>query len=417
MTLVFDNRQKLQGEKGLHALIVGVSHYPHLPGGGGTPATNNYGMQQLSSTALSAFKMYRWLMDNKDNLSVPLATCRLLLSPSAGESMSEPALVGLADPATRQNFTAEARSWREDARTHEDNVTIFYFAGHGVQRSKTDGVLLLNDFGDPQQGTLTNTADIINIFNGMAPPDNSGQPVELKMARTQFYFVDACRVLPSAFKNFEKMSVPDVFDVELSGRDDRYAPIFYATVPGIKAYARKNKQTLFFEALLQCLEGAAGAPVGHDDDSDNTVEWHVTAQSLNKALASYFGELTNLPGTEQEFSLGGIPTGDPTLIRLAKPPLVDVFLEVDPQDALQYTKFKMVDDKGQPVAELVAPGGGQLQDLPHPLNPHPYQFRVAAGIYKIDALIDPPHPNYSNREGRSRMMLPPRFPVKRRVIP
>src|SRR5437588_42841 len=38
MTLIFDRRNELQGGPGLHALIAGVSSYPHLPGGTGTPA-------------------------------------------------------------------------------------------------------------------------------------------------------------------------------------------------------------------------------------------------------------------------------------------------------------------------------------------------------------------------------------------
>lgn len=38
MTLIFDKRNELQGQPGLHALIAGVSSYPHLLGGTGIPA-------------------------------------------------------------------------------------------------------------------------------------------------------------------------------------------------------------------------------------------------------------------------------------------------------------------------------------------------------------------------------------------
>src|SRR2546422_10325560 len=100
MTLIFDNRANLQGKPGLHALIAGVSAYPHLPAGTGTPAPDSFGMQQLSSTALSAYKMYRWLEGWQNRLRIPLATCRLLLSPSQDEATVEPRLSGLAEACT-----------------------------------------------------------------------------------------------------------------------------------------------------------------------------------------------------------------------------------------------------------------------------------------------------------------------------
>jgi hypothetical protein len=403
MTLIVDNRSQLQGKPGLHAIIAGVSAYRHLPGGSDTPATDSYGMEQLSSTALTAYKIYQWLLQRQARMPLPLATVRLLVSPSHDEA----AQIGAAlnqlgvNACTRQNFAMEAKQWRADASTHNENVTFFYFAGHGVQRSKNDGVLLLEDFGDPNEGTLHNAAEIINIFNGMAPPAS----IQKKMARTQFYFVDACRVLPSAFKNFEKMTVPDIFNVELSGADDRQAPIFFATIPGIKAYAVKNEQTLFSKALLKCLNGAAGAPM--PEDAHGNVEWHVSVQSINKALDGFFPTLTATPDVDQAFSMGGYPTGDPTVHFLDGPPSVEVVLEVDPQAALPFTRVVIMDiDSGQPV-----------QALPSPLDPHPFTCEVPAGIYSINATIEPSNPLYVNRPGKARQLLPPRFSWRKVVTP
>lgn len=75
MTLIIDERAHLQGQPGFHAFIAGVSSYPHLPGGIGTPAPDSFGMQQLSSAALTAYKMYCWLVERQRKLPVPLATC------------------------------------------------------------------------------------------------------------------------------------------------------------------------------------------------------------------------------------------------------------------------------------------------------------------------------------------------------
>lgn len=402
MTLIVDNRAALAGKPGLHALIAGVSMYSHLPGGGGKPAVDGYGMQQLSSTALTAYKVYRWLMERKDHLSMPLATVRLLLSPSVGEEAAVPELAAAgASRCTRQNFTGEVRQWRTDAGSDNDNVTFFYFAGHGVQRTRSDSVLLLEGFADPDEGPLHHAAEIFNIFNGMAPPAS----VAMKMARTQFYFVDACRVLPSAFKNFEKMAVPDIFSIELSGADDRRAPILFATIPGIKAYALKNEQTLFSKALIKCLNGAAGETLPEDEEGN--VAWHVSVQSLNKALSEFFTALTGIPDSDQVFSLGGALTGDPTIHFLDGTPSVEVSIEINPQEAVPFTRIEILDPtSGLPIGSI-----------PSPLNPHPFTCEVPAGIYSIRATIEPANPLYVSLVGQPRRFLPPLVPLRRRVTP
>ena len=56
-SLVF-NDLSLKGQPGFHALIAGVSAYPHLIDGNGAPAPDNFGLQQLPSTASSAYKIY-----------------------------------------------------------------------------------------------------------------------------------------------------------------------------------------------------------------------------------------------------------------------------------------------------------------------------------------------------------------------
>src|SRR3712207_4310082 len=111
--------------------------------------------------------------------------------------------------------------------------------------------MLLENFGDPDEGPLTNAVAVDNLFYGMAPPASPTKQI----AQRQLYFIDACRIAPSEFRAFEWLNVPDVWGVEIAGRDDRCAPIFYAGIPGTKAYALKGNQTLFIQALLACLDG------------------------------------------------------------------------------------------------------------------------------------------------------------------
>src|SRR5882672_7155518 len=197
MTLVLDNRNALKGGKGLHALIVGVSHYNHLPGGNAEIGTETYGLNQLTAAATSAYKVYEWLKARGEHLVAPLATVRLLLSPSNDETN----LLGLADPSTWANFAEEASRWQEDASANDDDATFFYFAGHGIIRNKHDSVLLCEDFARPRRGPLPNVVELDNLFYGMAPPappekQRAHKPLYKQRARKQFYFIDACREFP-----------------------------------------------------------------------------------------------------------------------------------------------------------------------------------------------------------------------------
>ena len=58
--LFVDRRHAVTGP-GTHALVVGVSSYPHLEGGTGERARVSFGMSQLSSAAASALTIAEYL--------------------------------------------------------------------------------------------------------------------------------------------------------------------------------------------------------------------------------------------------------------------------------------------------------------------------------------------------------------------
>ena len=296
--LVLDARA--QHVSGLHILIAGVSAYPHGLGGQANTARITLGVDQLSAAATSAFLLYKWLLANQHKFAMPLLTVRVLLSPAMAESQQNQALSQFGDRCTLQNFLAAAGDWRDDAATHSDNVTLFYFAGHGAQRKKGDTVLLLEDFGEAVGGPLRNAVDVDNIFYGMSPSET-----RRNIARTQLYFIDACRVRPSAFKNYQMMSTTAVFEVEEMGKDDRHAPIFHAATSGSIAYGITGQQTVFNRLLLECLERTAVrqqvTPMGSRDV--------ITINSLDQALQAGMNAWTREnedKGVDQQYALEGI---------------------------------------------------------------------------------------------------------------
>jgi hypothetical protein len=295
--LIFDRRRKQRDVPGMHVLIAGVSSYRHGKGGRAKPATIDLGIDQLSAAATSAYLFCHWLLAHQHRFAIPLESLRVLLSPSLEEIERRPELADFGDHCTLQNFLAAAAEWRNDATGHPDSVTMFYFAGHGAQRTKGDSVLLFEDFGDGVGGPLRNAVDTENILYGMAPSRARKQ-----IARTQMYFIDACRVRPAVFKNYRLMHTTSVFEIDELERDDRHAPIFFAATSGSQAYAAPGKQTTFSRILLDIFERGR---VDADMSADRT-KCAVSVHTLDKGLQAGIEESNSDTGADQEYSLEGI---------------------------------------------------------------------------------------------------------------
>jgi len=373
----------------LHALIVGVSAYRHLPGGG-DPGPNDYGMRQLSACAASAVSVARWLEMAAGRLMVPLGTCRVLLSPSPNELDEIPQIARDAEMATRENIRRAALAWREDAATDRDNVALFYFAGHGVQRTRSDAVLLAHDFAEGGGNPLYNAFDVNNLFGGMAP--SVERPA---MARTQLWFIDACRAFPAAFDGFERLVATEIFEVVLSDRDDRCAPIYFGALPGASAYSIRGGYTLYSTALLESL-GDAGAerPPGQQS-------WFVTAGSLLRGMQAVIAEINEAESSDQRVWDGGQMAGPETrIVELDHVPNVRVRFELLPRTAAERIVLEVVNQGGAPAG------------VPSPLTPNPFKDRWPAGVYQLTAT--PPTPGITSEP---LAIMPPSFPWRAEVAP
>ena len=368
---------------GLHALVIGVSAYPHLAGGT-APSSRAFKMGQLSAAALTAHRIADWLEEASDRLSVPYGSCRLLLSPSPGELEPLPAKREYL-PATLEQLRAQALLWREESSQDPDSVSFFYFAGHGLQRTRQDAVLLMQDFADSALGNpLAKGVDLQDLFKGMAP--TATRP---RMALNQWWFVDACRGYPSEFDNFETLRAQEIFGAELSDVDRRNAPLYYGALPGTNAYSVSRESTIMGRALLECLNGAAG------EKRAGAQEWWVTTGTLLRALQELVGEV----GTQDIWDGGQMPRPNTRVVRLEDTPTVRVRVELDPARAARKVSLR-VERKAD----------GLTMEVPSPLSPNPFEDKWPAGLYRMTC--EPPNETIPDDDW---MVFPPLFPWKGKV--
>lgn len=379
--LAYDARET-GDSAGLHAFIVGVSRYDHLPDGP-DPRPETFGLDQLSGSARTAAKLAQLLIDRKDRLARPLKTCRLLLSPTQDEA----AEIGTSlsyGPARLADVTAQLMEWHNDAKVRSDNATLFFFSGHGIQQSVGSSYLLLQDWLGGTQ-PLDRALYLLNVYNGMRKGTH-----EPDMAELQVYIVDACRNSLSALGGFEHAAAAEPFLVRRGGTDDRVAPIFFSATPGRNAFAFNptdpNGATLFGGQLLCCLAGAAG----EKRRVDGVSQWVVTLGDLAAVLSDVVNKFNRDRGVKvQTFVVDHHTDLYRPVHFLDAAPIVDVALGVRPELA-----------KGIAKVELATPmAGAQPIIFGPPLDPQPYRCKIEAGTYSIrfdvnggdaDAPFEPP---------------------------
>lgn len=255
-----------------HAIVIGVGHYAHLPGGRRKKFSKPGGMGQLKSPPVSARAIARWLIEEYKHPEKPLASVSLLLSDSTGNDFTYE-LKGKektvpAAPAEMAEVEEAVSAWRALGHKNSDHLLLFFFCGHGIARG-TDLALLLSDFGAKETNPLDGAIDFRRMRLGM----------DECAARQQCYFVDACRVGSELLIKGDGYAgnpiIQGIGAVNASGKV-RQAPVFYSTLPGTLAHARVGKPSVYTAALLEALAGAGAG--------DETGSWRVRTNRLHDAL-------------------------------------------------------------------------------------------------------------------------------------
>jgi hypothetical protein len=362
-SLILDRRAALAGKPGLHVVLIGVSDYAHLPSADDPPGEGLAALKKLRSSSLSAYALFRKLeaLDAENRLVRPLATVRLLHSPSPEELVKEPALAAIGGaPATRLEIARALGLWRQDVATARDNQALFYFTGHGIRRDLQESILLAADFLDPTPGVpkLFNSFRLSNIRNGMVPG-----PSFPEIGREQFYFVDACREKPDALDTLDTTETPKVFDAELGGLDDRRAPVFFATMTGGLAAGLPAQPTFFADALIWAMDNGSFNARAVDGKG---VVWPVTAPSLKvgiEASNALFDSRVELTGL----------VADPVLCFRRDPPKLPLRVALAPEPLPAPIKILS-------LTELNTRARLDISPIDHT---GPHTLDVSAGMYQM----------------------------------
>jgi len=347
-----------------HALIIGTSYYRYLPQNPGDPipagVRETLGLEQATTPASSALAFAKWLKNSYINHDTPLGSIRMVLSPSLQEAARDPDLANLPTnvlPATTANVEAALIDWKQDCEKSRDHMGIFYASGHGIQLNKEDGIVLLEDFGDPNKvNVLAGAMDIISIWRGMSSAN---------AAKNQFYFVDACRIKPELFDKYNSAPVGVCLDESENGTAE-VAPIFFSATSRGYALAVPTSLTLFCQAMFDSFKLYGVNP------PDKNRRWTVTTTSLIKSIKVRVAELAANYGDEQKTIVGGL-CNEVVFHVLDKPPEVPLHVSLSPVGAQQYARATLRDGlttkpvfenvSFAPYIDNVVPGGEYILNI------------------------------------------------------
>jgi hypothetical protein len=368
------NRGIEPGRPQTHVLVVGVGAYPHLNGGSESntrPAVNSYGLEQLSSPPISAAAFTDWL-PNLDNGGAPLGTVEVLLSP--GEYVRSSGEKEAVDIPTMANLLKAYPRWLERVNSHVENIGIFYFCGHGLEKhGKT--MLLPSDFGDPS---------IVNVNLNVIDFSVTYDCTLLESTASRFLFlIDACRetTLEVLTSRTSPTALLDSLKLKTKEID---AQILSSSNPGGQSHAIPGRVSFFTEALLESLQKFS-AP------AKNNRRWQVTTSSLGTAMKERMRRM-QVPGPKKvRCHVGGQSNFDTVVHTFTGDAHVMSCVDCDPDTALEHAEL-MIDD-----------GNGRVFERKIPVAV-PYEDVIPAGQYNIGATF-PAH-QFTNAT-TPQLMVPP----------
>ncbi|MBI1408098.1 MAG: hypothetical protein GC145_18450 [Caulobacter sp.] len=300
-------------DKGAHLLIAGISHYPHLDGGG--PRVGNHaGMGQLAVSARTALRLFAWLRDQGQFSGAPIASCRLLISPSPDE-MEEAADLAQNHflPGNFDDFASALKGWGQaifQATGPGENTAMLFFSGHGLEMFG-EQILLARDAMDPDSPNgRANAVEVDHLVRALRG---------FGISRA-FLFLDACRNDSSTVRalGIEGQRVLKAL------AEPRPPP---TAVPCLKATGSRqfayqvagDPATFFGQGLLESLEGAPPDFAPYDCSAD---PWRLPFGALESRVRQRIRELIAAQNASvtQPVDPYGFPYSADVVVALRSPP-------------------------------------------------------------------------------------------------
>jgi hypothetical protein len=279
----------------MHAFVIGVGGYPTAKKGLGYEAQLR-GVKDVTCAVASAQRLADWLFENQNNLTPPLASIDLLLSPAPDDPKRLPYPMKLEPqvPPEKANCKAvktHGEAWR--SRFRDGDSAFFFISGHGAMAGN-DAVVFLTDLNSEETdpwGAFVNISEAARALKCNQ---------RLKAA---YFFSDACQEYSPRFAQVEHGKgvriVPPPDPLSLVNARDKVAFITAASQgletlegdwqaelkakvdgPKGKIEGPKVKMGRFTQVLIQALDGASARRENE--------EWVVSAESIAADLKNLY---------------------------------------------------------------------------------------------------------------------------------
>ncbi|AVG16043.1 hypothetical protein CFN79_09360 [Chromobacterium vaccinii] len=363
MTLLVDRRQI--GEPGVHAILIGVGRYPNLcPGHGLGAYAPDAGLKELTSPLHSVEAFAQWLQDDMNLSGTPLRTLRALgSSPTRATPWPE------SEP-TFNNIQQHVNDWFDDVNTHEGNLALFYFCGHGLRVGDVQAVLT-QDFGSNRHAPFDHSFD----------PEFFADAVRKAKALRQIFLVDACSTEVSLPEDYHAVQPRVLIQ---PARNHHLGVVkqsfFRASEFGTLAYGQENAPSIFMEALLRAMKGAGAL-------QRRPKQWVIGTDMLKTALNWLIQSKPEGQGQEVAYGAGLSASLDFHELRGA--PVVPIQVSCDPQEYESFSALHI--DKNEVC------GANQWQQ----------SFEMPVGSYDFEAIEKSAHPPIVHGLATNELVHPP----------
>lgn len=350
MTLVINQLGQASQGPHMHALVIGVGAYTNA----------GWGVEPLDSAGRSALAMAQALVGTFGaNPQWQLGTLDLLVSVPGTTATFDAQVV---EAPTIDNVLAAIQRWFVRCSASEDDLAIFYFAGHGVEKGLTAS-LLLQEFG---RNALNIGDDALNLGDFSLGMDNC-------KARQQLFISDACRTTPPQLTNL-LAPLGRAGVAPTSGHQafikDRDHLVLKSTAPTRASYGADGQPSRFTRALIKALEGAAW-----EDTRQPWTRWTLSSERLHIAVNHLLGmEEKHMMLSPQRAYVGGNFAGF-VLRESQSPPRVPVYIRCAPPRSTYDAAFT-VRASGGHTAQRAA-GFDETWELALDASQTPYQLQAA----------------------------------------